>query len=203
MGNSIRFRAVWLLALSSGIAFGKGGSSGPSNNYFCLDVGAYATQVDKRMGAAADYGNKVSTLAGFLRARKTISFFSGVQWEPSIGMMVPWRSGADGFAKTFFVHTGLGFGFSPLSWVHMRLGPGILWRLTITNSEQLALNNGTGTSNFYIPGGSKSIFQFTADLGMDFRLSQSWSIGFDVWIMELMNTKRRTLNGAVTIGFYL
>jgi hypothetical protein len=206
VGKRIRAVVVCLVALgvlSTGAARGAPSSSAPRASYFALDMGPYMTAVNDRLSQSGDYKSKVSTLAGFFRARKSIGLFSGIQWVPSIGALVPWRSGADGFAKTFLIHSGLGFGVTPLSWLHVRFGPGLLWRLTITNSEQLNLNNGTSTSAFYTPGGSRSVFLMTADFGLDFRFFHSWSLGFDVWMIEVMNSQRRSINAAATIGFYL
>lgn len=200
-----RLLPLWLAALAlstiSGHSFAEKGKA--ANNALVLDVGAYMTQVDRRFSAPAGYAGQVSTLAGFLRARKALSLSSSFGWEPSIGLLLPWRSGGDGFAKTFMVHGGVGFGVNPLQWLRVRFGPGLLWRLTITNSEEVSLNNGTGTSGFYLPGGSRSVFQFTADAGLDFRFFQSVSLGFDVWVLEIMNSNRRTMNAAITLGFYL
>lgn len=170
---------------------------------FSLDVGAYGTQLDKRLHTSGAYSSKVSTLAGFFRARKALMLNSWISWDPSLGLMLPWQSGADGFAKTFFVHTAVGFGVFPMKWFHLRLGPGLLWKLTITNAESVDLNNGTSTSTFYTPGGSKSVFLLTTDVGIDFRFASSWSLGFDVWILEIASSQRRTFNGAVTVGIYL
>lgn len=195
-----RIALVLLVLIFSAPAHAEKGSGG---GFFAIDIGPYMTQVEKRFAASPGYATQVSSLAGFLRARKSVPLFSGLGWEPSVGLLIPWISGADGFAKTFLVHTAVGFGYAPLSWWRFRIGPGLLWRLTITNAEQVSLNNGTGSSGFYIPGGSRSRFQFTADFGMDLKLFQSVSLGFDVWIVEIASSARRSMNAAITLGFYL
>lgn len=172
-------------------------------SFFALDAGPYVTQVDRRLAAVPGYAGRVSTLAAFLRARRGVSLSTSWNWEPSLGMLLPWRSGADGFAKTFMIQASLPIGYSPWSWLHFRAGPGVLWRLTLTNSEAVSLNNGNGTSTFYIPGGSKSVVLLTVDAGLELRVSQTVSLNFDVWVSEIANTQRRTFNAAMTLGFYL
>jgi hypothetical protein len=198
MGSHSKWVGVCLFALFVSTT----ASAAKKDSFFALDIGAYMTHVDKRLDAGAN-GSNVSTLAAFFRARKLIPLMTGFGWEPSVGLLLPWRSGGDGFAKTFIMHAAFGVGITPLSWLHLRLGPGLLWRLTIANAEQVTLNNGTGNSGFYIPGGSRSVFQFTADAGIDFRLLQSVSLGLDVWVVEIASSSRRTFNAAASLGFYL
>lgn len=167
-----------------------------------VEGGGYVTQINERLSAPSGTASNVSTIAGFLRFRTSASLGKNWSLDPGLGTMVPWRSGADGSTKTFMTHFNLDVA-KQWNWFKLRFGPGIFWQLIQSSEESVPLNNGTGTSTFYVPGSSASILLVSANAGMSFRLSQRISLNADVYVLQLMSGARRCFNGSLTLGWRL
>lgn len=172
-------------------------------SHFSLDVGAYADNLAQRVNVPAGYASQVSTLTGLVRARPLFSIGHSLSFEPSFALLVPWRSGSDGFAKVITSFTSLDFGISPFSWLKWRLGTALQWNWTLTQPSAVDLNNGTSTSTFYLPGGTSSSFVLLVETGLEFHLTASLSFGVDVWVSQVANATRRRFNGMVYFGVQL
>lgn len=193
------FPLVVLLALASPIANARVVIS--KGHTFTLDAGAFGTQLDERFSGDTNNASYVSTIAGFLRGRGNIRL--GNRWliEPSIGALIPWRSSVDGNAKTFTFQAEFDLAFGLTNWLKISGGAGIHWVMTVSVFDDVVLNNGTGTSTFYAPGGISNAFSLTADAGIELLLSRRLSINLDVYVASPADSLRRRLHGAITVGY--
>ena len=168
-----------------------------------LDLGAYADNLGQRLSAPAGYTTQVSTLTGLLRIRPKFSVSSSLAFEPSFGLLVPWRSGADGFAKVVTSFTALDFSVTFLSRCAFRFGTALQWNWSLTQAGSLELNNGSGTSTFYLPGGTSSSFQLLVEAALEFRLTPTLSLGVEAWASQVMSPTKRRFSAAAYLGVQL
>ncbi len=169
---------------------------------FALDLGVYGDNLAQRFSAPEGYGNQVSVLSGLLRLRPSLPVASSVYFEPSLGFLLPWRSGADGFAKvlTSLLALDMAFGTPVFKW---RVGTAVRWSLTLSRSEAVELNNATSTSVFYLPGGGSSIFLLLVETAVEVRVASGISLGAEIWLSEVASRARRRLSGAFYVGVTL
>ena len=175
---------------------------GSSKGGVFLEPGAYVTQIGERLDAASGKEGTVSTLSGFVRLRTSASLGKNWFFDPALGTMLPWRSGVDGSVKTFMTHLNLDLA-KQWRWFKVRMGPGIFWQWMRSSEEAVSLNNGTGTSTFYTPGRSESVFLVTANAGLSFRLSPRIFLNTDVYVLQVFSSARRGFNGTITLGWRL
>ncbi len=176
--------------------------AGEAASTFVLDLGLYGDNLAQRFSTAEGYGNQVSTLSGMLRFRPSVPVASSVSFEPSLGLLVPWRNGADGFAKTLTSWLGLDFalGTAGFKW---RFGTALQWKLLMTKSQAVELNNATSTSIFYLPGGTASAFLFLVETGIEVQIAKGVSLGAEAWFSEVASRARRRIHGALYMGITL
>lgn len=155
------------------------------------------------MGASAQYDGEVSSLSGFVRVRPAISLGKRFFFEPSLGFVVPWRTNVDGSTKVFPVQIDLDLSVPVLSFLALRLGPGIYSQIIYGSGGVVSLNNGDSVSNFYAPDGTSLSFTFTTQVGIELLLSQVVSINFDLYALDFMSQSRRTFQGSATLGIKL
>ena len=123
-------------------------------------------------------------------------------FEPSVGFILPWRAGADGFAKQLTSYFGLDFAvrWGRLKW---RAGPGLQWNLLLTQYGAVDLDNATATTTFFVPSGGRSTFLLLMETGLELQLSQQFSLGWDFWFSEIANSDRRRICSALYLGVSL
>ena len=174
--------------------------------YFAIDGGFHANNIAQRLQAAPGYAGDVSTLTGMFRARRAASIRGGkFGFEPALLLLFPWRSGRDGFEKTFTFQLDLALTYDLFRFLTLRAGPGIEYLLQVTASENVTLNNGGSnkTSVFYVPGGVSNAFLFTAQLGFELKLSSRFSFNADIWVTNMGSNRRRRYQGALSVGYRL
>ena len=155
------------------------------------------------MSAPAGFNTQVSTLSGIARLRPIFSLGPGCTFEPSYALVLPWRSGSDGTAKVLTSVAGLDFGFSPWHWLKWRVGPGVESNWIFTQASAVELNNGTGTTAFYLPGGTSSSWELLVETGIELSFFQSISLGMEIWVAQALGASRRRFNGAIYLGVRL
>ena len=170
---------------------------------YSLDLGAYGDNLQQRLSAAPNYASEVSTIAGFARIRPMMPLTSSINFEPSLGFLVPWRSGHDGFAKTITSILGIDLGWALTSWFKLRVGSALQWNLIWGQGSSVTLNNGTGTATFYSPEGMSNGFLFLVEAGIEFHVTSSVSLGAELYVSRLMNAEQRRFLGAAYLGIYL
>ncbi len=170
---------------------------------FALDLGVYADNLSQRISAPGGFTSQVSTMTGLLRARPIVEVAKGVSFEPGVAVLVPWRNGANGFSKTITSFYTFDFGWNLFSRLNWRFGTGLQWDATLTQPQAVDLNNGTGTSTFFIPGGSSHSFQLLVETGLEFSITKSISFGAEAWISEVASNQRRRFAASLFLGVYL
>lgn len=173
--------------------------------YLALDTGVYVDNLVQRFQAPAGYANEVSTISGFFRVRRAVGIRRSKNWgfEPGFWMLLPWRSGSEGFAKTFTFQLDLAFTYDLFKRFALRAGPGIHYELTTAVGQNVTLNNGGGTSTFYVPGGASNVFLFTLGTGFELKVYKQFSLNADAWVSDLGSGARRRYEGALSVGYRL
>jgi hypothetical protein len=174
-----------------------------ADRYWGLDAGVYIDNITQRLSAPAGYASQVSSISGFLRARRGFGLGGRFTFEPAIGARFPWISSADGTALTFTFQFDLDLKYDLFPFLSVRAGPGVLYLLTASSASTVNLSNGTGTSAFYMPGGVEGVFLLTAASGLEVKLFRGISLNLDVWIPDIGSGSRRRLEGAISLGLRL
>lgn len=190
---------AWLALFPSA----EGRVNPPRGHFFAIDAGAFGTQLDQRFSGNPDNAGYVSTIAGFLRARGGIRVARRWWIEPSIGSLIPWRSSLDGNAKTFTFQGEMDVAFALTNWLKVSAGPGLHWVFTASSFEEILLNNGTGFSTFYGPGGFSNSLALTTDAGLEVVFSRKLSLSLDVFVASVASRLRRKVHAAITVGYRL
>ncbi|MFM8316177.1 MAG: hypothetical protein ACKOA8_18000 [Deltaproteobacteria bacterium] len=168
-----------------------------------LDLGAVQTRLEKKWDAPTGYENLVSSLTGYVRLRGTVPLGKRIVWEPSLGTLLPWKSGVDGMTRKFTSHLDLTLSFSLLPWLRVRLGPGLKWLFSYGDGGEVVLNNGTSTSSFYTPGYASHSFVVTGQTGLSFILTSKISLNFELYGTGIFDHLRRSFDAAATLGWRL
>ncbi len=168
-----------------------------------IDLGGYQTHLKQRFEAPSGFENQVSSFSGYARIRATLLLGKKLGWEPSVGTLIPWKSGKDGNVRKFTSHLDLTFTYPFANWLRFRLGPGVQWLLSIADGGPVELNNGTSTSTFYTPGYASHSFTLTAQSGLSFLLDSKVSLNLEIYGSGLLNRLRRNFDIAATLGWRL
>jgi hypothetical protein len=172
-------------------------------NFTALDAGFYAQNLYDRVTVAEADKSLVSHFAALLRVRRGFHLGKSFFFEPALSTVLPWYSGVDGSVKTFTFHTDLVFLVPIFSFLRLRAGPGIEWAVTVSSAQAIELNNGTGTSTFYTPGGIRAALTATVRGGLEIKFSRRFSLGADLFVQSAASDARRTIQAAATFGVYL
>ena len=197
-----RFRAVFF-SLAWFCVQTAWGAPGEAKNYWALDAGAYANNIEQRLSAPSGYASLVGSLTGFVRLRRGLRLGRHLYFEPSLGLVAPWRGNVDGSTFIFPIHLDLDLNVPLLSFLSVRVGPGIYSQLFFGTGGVVTLNNGGGTSNFAAPSGMSPSFNLTTDLGLEFFLSHRFSINVDAYVLSIASSKRRTVHASLSLGVRL
>lgn len=189
------------LAIAAGPARGEPASRGRGG--VAVDLGAYGTNLEQRFSVAKEYQSQVSAISAFFRIRPRLHLGKGIFFEPALGFLVPWRSGADGNTKTFTGHLDLAVHFPLFSFLGIRLGPGLQSVATVSSGEAVTLNNGTSTSTFYTPGRFSNSLLLTVQGGLVINFSQRICLMLETYVPEVANRARRRFHGVATLGYTL
>ncbi|MBI4404464.1 MAG: hypothetical protein HY537_09900 [Deltaproteobacteria bacterium] len=174
-----------------------------TKNFFALDAGIYLPSLEQRFSAPTGYKNSTGPLSGFLRLRR--GFHLGKQYflEPSLGVLLPWRTSYDGSSKTFTTQFDLDLTLPVFVFLRARTGPGLQWQLFVPSGETVRLNNGTDYSYFFTPAKAVSTWVLTWLVGFEVRFSSSFSLNLDAIVLDLASRQRRNYEGVVSVGVVL
>jgi len=170
---------------------------------FHLDIGAIQTHLKKRLESPPGYENFVSSLTGYIRFRSSFPLGSKWVWEPSLGTLIPWKSGPDGQTKKFTTHLDLTLSYPLTQWLRVRLGPGVQWLFSFSDGGAVILDNGTSTSTFYTPNYASHSFTMTLQSGLGVLISSKISLNLEVYGSGLFDNLRRNFDLALTAGWRL
>ena len=193
----------WVLATLLASSSISAATNQKISNFWSIDVGAYVNNIKERLSAPTDYGSRVSTLAGYLRFRRGWHIGKNYTFEPSFGTMVPYRKSADGAARTLISNIDLDIGIPLWNFLRFRTGPGIEWGMIQSTAETILLNNGGGTSSFYMPDRTTHYFLITTQAGFEIHFSRRFTLCTQLIVSNLLSSERRRYNAAVTLGIRL
>lgn len=196
-------KAVWgILGLGMAFSLAAGAATSGKKRQAELDLGVWVSNVSQRLDAPAGFASKVSSVQAAVRYRLG---FAVKKWrlEPGLTVLFPWRSGADGSTKVFTSHLGLTGVFTLNRLMNLRLGTGVLWELMMASQQTLTLDNGTGTSDFYIPPRNTNTLLLTVQGGLSFALSPKWTLGTEVIVAQVVSAERRRFHALATLGVKL
>lgn len=170
-----------------------------------LDLGAYGSNLFQRFSAPDGLASEVSSLSGFVRLRQGIGLGKDFFLEPAVGLLLPWRTGADGNVKVFTAHFDLPLLVPLFSFLAFRAGPGLQWTAFLSTPQEVSLNNGSATnlSTFHMPGRFRSLLAFIAEAGFIIRFSPKVALNLDAYVPNIASQDRRRLHGAITLGVTL
>lgn len=172
-------------------------------NYFALDAGLFSNNVVGKAQALEEDQTQVSHYSFYARLRRGFHLGKNFFFEPALGTLVPWYTGVDGNTKQFTFHTDVPFSIPIFSFLKLRMGPGLEWQWIVTKAETISLNNGTSTSDFYIPGGNRLIILMTVQAGLEIRFSQHICLNGDVTVLSVASKERRSYQVSLGLGVYL
>jgi len=200
MPSHSRFFFGVLLAL--GMA--RSGLAASSHAHFlALDAGLFSNNVVGRANALDEDRSVVSHYSIYARLRRGFHIGKNFFLEPALSALIPWYSGVDGNSKLFTFHTDLPILIPVFSWLRFRAGPGLEWQWIVTSASTIDLSNGTGTSEFYVPGGTRTVILATVQLGLEFRISKKICANADVTVLSIASSTRRSFQAALGLGIYL
>ncbi|MBY0371556.1 hypothetical protein K2X33_12785 [bacterium] len=123
-----------------------------------------------------------------------------IAWEPSFALLLPWQTDNEGGTRTFTGQFASDLGASLFSWLRFRAGVSLQGIFALSSPQSIDLNNGTGTSTFYSPGGTSIGLICLVEAGLEFILSPKLSVGLEVWSSEVLSSSRRRFQGAAYLG---
>lgn len=190
------------MALALGVAQScLGASSGA--NFFALDAGLFSNNVVGRANALEEDKTVVSHYSIYARLRRGFHLGKGFYLEPAFSTLFPWYSGIDGNSKLFTFHTDLPLLVPIFKWLRLRAGPGLEWQWILSSFSTVELGNGTETSEFYVPGGSRLVLLATVGAGLELKFSRRFCANVDVTALSVASSTRRTFQVAIGMGIYL
>lgn len=181
----------------------QGAPAPAGKNFWALDLGAHATNLEQRFSAPSGYSGKVGSLVGFLRLRRGYSLGKNFYFEPSYAVLLPWRTSADGTTKTFTSQLDLDLGVPLFKFLKFRVGPGLQWLFILPSGQSVDLDNGTSTSTFFTPSKVANSFVATVQSGFEIRFSRKISLNLDVFFLDIASRDRRHYNAAASLGVTL
>mgnify|MGYP000143144799 CR=1 FL=1 len=170
-------------------------------SHLLLELGGYCTNLNRRLTADSDYVNKVSSLEAYFRVHPVFRLSNKLNFEPSLGAILPGYSSPDGTTRTLVFHIDLDLGLKLKEWLTLRLGPGLQVGMLNSKGAGVELNNGTDRSTFYTPGESVNYFILTSDAGLTIQISKRLNLLLDTYVMNLASKARRTVEISATLGF--
>jgi hypothetical protein len=205
VGSGLLGKLFCLAAIifSSFIYAEAAGSFGSKKTSVSIDAGLYAGNLTQWISAPSGMGSEVLSLGGFLRVRPGFHLAKRWRFEPSLGIVLPWRRGADGSNEVFTFQFDLDLAFAATRSVNLRFGPGVFSELLISSGGPVELNNGTSSSTFYTPSEVLLTSLISIQTGFEYRIASRLSFNVDLVFVDLLSSSRRSINGLVTLGVRL
>ena len=168
--------------------------------FFAIDAGVMVTDLSARLHAPAGFASDVSDCGAYLRPRLGLPISKKVNLEPSFGILLPWRTSADGSAKTFTTQTDFDFVFPLFSFLNFRIGPGFQSLFIFGSGGDVILNNGTTTSVFHTAAGFGLTLNYSLQTGFELRLPGPFSFSPMLYVLDAFSSSRRAYNLSATFG---
>lgn len=188
-------KATWALAMAAAFPFPAAHALEGSVGVSVVGHEAFSTAGDETSSMTL-FGTLVPALTFDVEFElsKSLGLRPGLDFTP-IG-----RSTEDDAASMRL----LGFS-APVTWnlggsADLRAGPGILLVLLSGNGGTAELENGTGTSDFALPGGSSVASVLYLDVGADWRLTEELRLGVSLWLYGVLQG-RPSVDVVAQIGY--
>ena len=195
---------VLLLVANLSLAERSRGSSRRGKSIFLnIDAGATLSNINSYYSVTSGNRSNVAGVTGFFRVRPGFRLLRGFTAEPSLGWVFPWRTGEDGSVNIYTTQLSADFAYRFLSWMKVRIGPGLQWELISSQGQTVTLNNGGGTSDFYLADSSTSAFTLTANLSFEFLIVGGFSLGTDFYVLAPLDSESRDYKIALMAGYQL
>ena len=172
-------------------------------NYFALDFGAHGSNLTERFEVEETHRKQVSSILGWLRVRPGFRLDDSYFLEVSIALPLPWRTGNDGVTKSFLIQSDLDLVITLASWIQARAGFGVQSSLVTSNGGEVTLDNGDGTSSFFLPDGFSIGASWTVQLGLSFPFTKRLSLNLDAYGVNVGSEASRQIHAALSFGVRL
>ncbi len=81
-------------------------------------------------------------------------------------------------------------------------GLGTFYHKVTSQAGPVTVNNGSGTSTFYRPGGSVTSYNSTVDFGVEQLIYNKYSARFEGFIFEILSSDRRKFSYTLSANYY-
>ncbi len=159
-----------------------------------VEGGAYFASVQKRIAAQPHYQSDIAFTSPYLKLGVGFPLSPKVSFAPAFLLLVPWRSTTDSDGKLFRGEWDLDLLWKSLSFLWMRIGPGLQIDYALYSHKAVVLNNGTDRATFYSPGGTAFTYQVLLHFGFLLPVSQNWRLVADLSTVSLFYSPRRQWN---------
>ncbi|NBT58868.1 hypothetical protein EBT16_08810 [bacterium] len=195
------FFALAFLLSSSGLARMKDFAV---NSSWKLYLGASVSSLEKRFSAPPGFASKVSQIQGLLGVTQVFKLSKRFDIKPEVFVLLPWRKGADGTTLTFTSHLGFLLGYKISKRGILNFGNGLLWEMYCSKGQDILLNNGNGTSNFYTPSRWTQVVLPTATVSFEWQLkSLGASVQLGALVSEFLKSEKRSFRGMARLAIDL
>jgi hypothetical protein len=191
---------AFLLATFSAIAQENSSSEGLSRRFKNLGfhAGSHtefydAVQIDDQ-GSTEKFG--FNPLLGF-----STDFELRPTWRmiPELNWVLPRDVGTGVTENLFMFRTDFAWLMSDM-W-RFRIGTSVMVNLIRGSGGTQEMNNGNGTSKFYIPAESRTAINNTLDLGAE-AMFDSFAVRFQTYIYSLLKPQRRQVSYSLMLSYY-
>lgn len=184
--------------------------------YFCLFSAAwgqrtqYVKDIYAGLGTLTQFAGQVQTdtsggmnsftFTPYLMAGVQVPIYRNFYLLPEIGFLIP-KGGADEKINRFdyFVRGDAALEFYPLL---VRLGATMMWQTIGGSGGTKTLNNGTGTSDFFVPSDYRTAQLLTVDLGLEVFLIRSLSVRSLFQVHGLFNSIQRSYSYGLQLSYH-
>ncbi len=122
------------------------------------------------------------------------------RFVPELNWVLPRTAGDSGITKNLFMFRA-DFGHHLLDELRLRYGTSLMVLNMRGRGGTQEVENGNGTSTFYLPSESQTAVNHTLDLGADFYLLP-FSVRFQTFIYSAFNNERRQWSYALGVTYF-
>ncbi len=166
------------------------------------NVGFHVGSLTEFVGAVQvdDRGTKENfTLNPFLGFSTDVNLNNSWTWVPEINWVLP-REAGDGITKNLFM-VRADFAWEASDLYRLRIGTSLMVNNIRGQGGTKRMNNGSGTSEFYVPAESRTSVNNTLDLGGELFM-EDFSLRFQTFIYALLRSDRRQYSYTLTLSYY-
>ena len=119
---------------------------------------------------------------------------------PEIGCGLP-ESGEDDKISRFHYETllHLGYSYNDLTFI---LGAGLSFTRLTSDGSEVTLDNGLGTSTFYMPEATSTSRNFVQTLGVDYNIYQDWGAQGKVILYNVTDEKKKAWSYFLGVNYF-